>query len=216
MLRGACFLSAVLAAGLGGGQSRPDFSGTWMPVEAPATAPAPPPLPPASRDSRPAPPPPPRTLSTTIVQSPTEMTMRRRVETGGREATYTFIYRLDGTESVNQMGAIMSKTTVAWDGPTLVLSSTFSADGKMMGRGRELYHIENGQLIVESTRETPAGKFTEHTVYQKRIEANPALQRLFGQRLPAFTDASRAGAGRISGSLRSSAERGKPTGLRVL
>lgn len=169
MLRGACLLSAVLAAGIGGAQSRPDFSGTWTPLDASATAPAPPPLPPASRGTRPPPPPPPRTLSTTIVQSPTEMTMRRRVETGGREAVYTFVYRLDGTESVNQMGAIVSKTTASWDGATLVLSSTFSADGKMMGSGRELYHLENGQLIVESTRETPAGKFKQRNVHEKKL-----------------------------------------------
>jgi hypothetical protein len=168
MLRGACLLSAVLAAGIGGAQSRPDFSGTWTPVGAPATAPAPPPLPPGSRGTRPPPPPPPRTLSTTILQSPTEMTMRRTVETGGREAVYTFVYRLDGAETVNQMAAIVSKTTASWDGATLVLSSTFSADGRMMGRGREMYHLENGQLIVESTRETPAGTFTERTVHQKK------------------------------------------------
>ena len=64
--------------------------------------------------------------------------MDRRVETGGREAVYKFVYKLDGTESVNQMGPIVSKTTASWDGATLVLSSTFSADGKMMGSGREV------------------------------------------------------------------------------
>jgi hypothetical protein len=192
MLRGACLLSVVLAGGIGGAQSRPDFSGTWLPVEGPATAPAPPPLPPASPGGRPAPPPPPppRTLSTMIVQSPAEMTVRRRVETGGREAMYTFTYRLDGTESVNQMGAIVSKTTASWDGATLVLSSTFSADGKMMGSGRELYHIENGQLIVESTRETPAGKFTERTVHKKRFEDNPARQQHSYRRGPRANGAS--------------------------
>jgi len=94
--------------------------------------------------------------------------MARRVETGGREAVYTFAYKLDGTESVNQMGPIVSKTTASWDDATLLLSSTFSADGKMMGSGRELYRIENGQLIVETTRETPAGKFTGRFVHQKK------------------------------------------------
>jgi len=42
MLRGACLLPAVLAVAIGVGQSRPDFSGTWTPVESPSSAPAPP------------------------------------------------------------------------------------------------------------------------------------------------------------------------------
>lgn len=165
MLTSVCLLPAILGAAIAVAQSRPDFSGTWTPVDAPAVTPAPP-LPPGS--STPPPPPPPRTLSTIIAQSATEIAMDRRVETGGREAVYKFVYKLDGTKSVNQMGPIVSKTTASWDGATLVLSSTFSADGKMMGNGRELYHIENGQLIVETTRETPAGKFTGRSVYRQK------------------------------------------------
>jgi hypothetical protein len=145
-------------------QSRPDFSGTWKPVESPTTAssPLPPPKP-----GGPPPPPPPRTLSTTITQSATELKVDRRVERDGGEAVITFIYKLDGTESVNQMGPIVFRTKVVWEGAALVLRSVISTDERTIGEAKDVYRLEGAELIVETTRQTPAGTFTSRGVNSK-------------------------------------------------
>ncbi len=142
-------------------QSKPDLSGTWKPVEAPDARPAPP-----SPSS--GAPPPPQTLSITVSQSESELKVERRVETGGREAVYTFTYKLDRSTSVNQMGPLVFRTTAAWDGASLVLSSEVSADEKPLGRVKDVYRVENGELIVETTRETPAGMFTMKMLHRKQ------------------------------------------------
>jgi hypothetical protein len=98
-------LALTLLATVTAAQTRPDFSGVWKPVESPGSASPPLPLPqPDGPPPPPPPPPPPKTVSTTIVQSATELIIDRRVEIEGRETVYTFVYNLDGTESVNQRG----------------------------------------------------------------------------------------------------------------
>jgi hypothetical protein len=97
--------------------------------------------------------------------------MERRVETGGREAVYMFIYKLDGTESVNQMGSIVFTTTVTWDGAALVLSSKASVEGKPIGQVKDVYRLQDGELLVETTRQTPAGTFTSTTTHRRNQPA---------------------------------------------
>ena len=140
-------------------QAGPDFSGLWKPGDAVST-----PLPPPTPGG---PPPPPRTVSTSLTQSATELKVDRRVEMDGRETVQTFVYKLDGAESVNQMGPLVFRTKAAWDGAALVLSSVISIDGKAMGESRDVYRLENGQLIVETRRQTPAGTFTARGVNTK-------------------------------------------------
>jgi hypothetical protein len=91
----------------------------------------------------------------------------RRVERDGGEAKITFIYKLDGTESLNQMGPIVFRTKAAWDGAALVLSSVISTDERTIGESRDIYRLENGELIVETTRQTPAGTFTSRDVNKR-------------------------------------------------
>jgi hypothetical protein len=79
----------------------------------------------------------------------------------------TFTYKLDGSESVNQMGPLVLTTKAAWEGTALILSSTATADENPLGRLREIYRLENGELIVETTRETPAGTFKGTTVHRR-------------------------------------------------
>ena len=153
----ALFSAGVVA------QSPPDFSGVWTPVESPNAAAAPVPAPGG-------PPPPPRTLSVTIVQSPTEMKVARKVDAGGREAVYNFVYKLDGSESVNQMGPLVFRTKAAWDGSTLVLSSVVSAAENPLGELKESYGLQEGDLIVEGSRRSPAGTFTSKTVHKRTPE----------------------------------------------
>jgi hypothetical protein len=143
-------------------QARPDFSGQWMPLEDSGPLPAPP----SPKTGGPPPPPPPRTLSVTISMSALEMKIERRVD-GGREAVLTSTYKLDGTESVNQSGAVVSRTTAAWDGNSLVLSSVLIVADKPLGKSTETYRLENGDLVVDTSRAVPAGTFTSRTIHKK-------------------------------------------------
>ena len=148
-------------------QSRPDFSGVWTPEDNQSATIPPPPPPSGAPGGPPPPPPPPRTLSLSITQSPTDLTVNRRVEVGGREETYAFVYRLDGSESVNRMGVLVFRTKAAWDGGSLVLSSAVSTEGNAFATSRDVYHLENGSLVVENTRNAPAGTFTSRTVHKR-------------------------------------------------
>lgn len=154
-------LALTLLATMTAAQTKPDFSGVWKPVESPGSAsPVPPPQPNG-------PPPPPKTVSTTIAQSATELRIDRRVEIEGRETVYHFVYNLDGTESVNQMGPMVFRTKATWDGSALVLSSVIATSGKTVGESKDVYHLENEELIVETTRQTLAGTFTARGVNRK-------------------------------------------------
>jgi hypothetical protein len=169
--RATTFLLPVLLAATVVAHQTPDFSGAWIPVDAGTSAPAPPPPPPpppGGAPPPPPPPPPPKTLAITVTQSAAELKIDRLVETGGREAVYTFVYKLDGSESVNLMGPIVFATKAAWQGATLVLSSTASNEGRTFGQLKESYRLQANELIVESTRESPAGTFTSRTVHRKK------------------------------------------------
>jgi hypothetical protein len=96
------------------------------------------------------------------------MKVERRVETGGREAVYVFVYKLDGTESVNQMGAALFRTKATWEGPSLVLTSGVSTEGNAIGEVRDVYRLENGDLIIDTARKTAAGTFTDRTIHRKQ------------------------------------------------
>jgi hypothetical protein len=160
-LAGTVDPAAVLARECDAAQDQPLFSGRWKPVEsaAPAT--------PAPGTSPGGPPPPPRTLSITITQSATEMKVDRELETAGRTIVSTLTYKLDGTESVNQVGPVVFTTNAEWEGAALILSSVVTADEKPLGHLREVYRLKNGELVVETTRETPAGTFNGTTVHRR-------------------------------------------------
>jgi hypothetical protein len=148
------------------GQARPDLSGTWTPERGADAPPPPPPAPPAA-PGVPAPPPPPTLVSLTIRQSASELRVERTMQLGGERAVYAFTYNLDGTETTNQMGPIVSKGTAAWNGERLTISSTYYHDGKQIGRGTETYAFEHGKLIVEGERVMPGGRFPSREIYSK-------------------------------------------------
>ena len=157
----------MMAAECAAVQATPDFSGAWKPVEAPAPPPPPPP-PSAPTGGRPAPPPPPKTLSTTITQSATELKVNREMEGGGRTFVQTFIYKLDGTECVNQQSLLVFRTKASWADSALVLASLVFAQDNQIGEIKEVYRLENGELVVETTRKTPAGTFTGKSVHRRQ------------------------------------------------
>jgi hypothetical protein len=145
-------------------QARPDFSGVWKPEGADtATSPSPGVRP----GDRPPPPPPPRTLLAIITQSATEMKLERQVETGGREAVYTLVYKLDGTESVNQVGPLLHRTKASWADGQLTLTSTIAIEGKPTGELTEVYHLQGADLVVDASRKVPAGTFSNRLIYRR-------------------------------------------------
>ena len=160
-------VAIMILAGAAAAQTRPDFSGVWKPIDvgvSTLTAPAPPPPPPPDG---PPPPPPPRTLSLTIAHSRSEMKIDRRVDSAGRELVYTFTFKLDGSENVNQMGSIDFRTKASWDGDALVLNAVTSVGDKPIGQLKEVYRLEGGELVIETTRQTPAGTFTSKAAHRK-------------------------------------------------
>jgi hypothetical protein len=59
------------------------------------------------------------------------------------------------------------RTTAAWDGAALVLSSVISTDERTIGESKDIYRLEKGEMIVETTRKTPAGTFTARDINRK-------------------------------------------------
>jgi len=156
------FLTTAIAA-----QTRPDFSGVWKPIDAGVSTPTPPVPPPTPAGGPPPPPPPPRTLSLTLTQSPSELKIDRRVDAAGRELVYSFTFKLDGSESVNQMGSAIFRTKASWDGAALVLAAVTSVGDKPIGELKEVYRLEGEELIVETTRHTLGGTFTSKAAHRK-------------------------------------------------
>jgi hypothetical protein len=126
-----------------------------------------PPLPPATPDGPPPPPPPPRTLSITIRQTATAVTIDRRMEASGQETISSGTYPFDGSETIRRMGVLEYRTRAAWDANRLVLSSAVSAQGNAVGELTESYRLEDGNLVVETTRTSRAGTFTGRTVHTR-------------------------------------------------
>jgi hypothetical protein len=61
------------------------------------------------------------------------------------------------------------RTKATWDGAALVLSSVISTgeETRTFGESKEIYRLENGELIVQTTGQTPAGTFTSTGVNRK-------------------------------------------------
>ena len=122
-------------------QTRPDLSACGRPSGAQAAYP--PPLPPPPPGGGP----PPHRLPENCVHD--DRAVRDRAEGGqtgqieGRETVYTFVYNLNGTESVNQMGPLVFRTKATWDGAALVLSSVISTGGdtRTFGESKEIYRL---------------------------------------------------------------------------
>ena len=137
-------------------QSRPDFSGVWRRINAPATA--------VTFPGQPAFP---TLISTTIVQSATRMTVEYKSVQEGREQVLTYDYKLDGSESVNKIAGALHRTTAAWQDDALVLTSTVAMDGQSDWRVTDIYRLEKGNLVIENTTVNFRGTFSAKRVHEK-------------------------------------------------
>jgi hypothetical protein len=140
-------------------QGKPDFSGTWTMNEA-KSDPAP-----QGRGGRGG------GMgggSVTIKQTATELS----VTSEGRGGPQTMTYKLDGSESTNQVmgrgGAQTVKSTAKWDGSSLVIETTRDFNG-MSITTKEVRRLDNGgkEMIVETTAQTPQGEQKRKVVYTK-------------------------------------------------
>ena len=138
-------------------QGKPDFSGAWT-LDTTKSGPAP-----QGRGGSGG-----GAASLTIKQTAMEMA----VTSEGRQGPQTLTYKLDGSESTNQMmgrgGATPVKSTAKWDGSSLVIETTRDIQG-MSITTKEVRKLENGgkEMHVETTAQTPNGEVKRKTVYTK-------------------------------------------------
>jgi hypothetical protein len=140
-------------------QAKPDFSGTWTYN---AEKSDPPPQRGGGGGRGPGGP-------ITIKQTATELS----ITSEGRQGPQTLTYKLDGSESSNEMmgrgGAMTVKSKAKWDGSTLVIETTRDMGGNMVTI-TEKRRLDNSgkEMIVETTN--PGGRngpMTRKTVYTK-------------------------------------------------
>jgi hypothetical protein len=106
--------------------------------------------------------------SLTIKQTGSELA----ITSEGRKGPQTMTYKLDGSESTNQVmgrgGATAVKSTAKWDGSSLVIETTRDFNG-MTITSKEVRRLDNGgkEMQVETTTQTPNGEQKRKTVYTK-------------------------------------------------
>jgi len=106
--------------------------------------------------------------SVTIKQTGTEL----MITSEGRQGPQTMTYKLDGSESTNQVmgrgGATTAKSTAKWDGASLVIQTTRDFNGTAI-TSKEVRRLDNGgkEMQVETTTQTPNGEQKRKTVYSK-------------------------------------------------
>jgi hypothetical protein len=146
---------AVILPFVAHAQGKPDFSGTWT-LDTAKSDPAP-----AGRGGGGA-------ATLTIKQTGTELS----IASEGRQGPQTMIYKLDGSESTNQMmgrgGAAAVKSVAKWDGSSLVIETTRELNG-MSITSKEVRKLDSGgkEMQVETTAQTPNGEQKRKVVYTK-------------------------------------------------
>src|SRR4051812_29162829 len=143
-------------------QARPNFTGTWVED--------------ASVRKTTYPPPPPGDKTMTL--PPTDTVVRQTAADLTTERTFMsivirYIYKLDGSESVNHNGANTLTTRSKWDGAKLVTEGTsFSATsaGEFLWQYREVRSLDrSGAMVVDTTTTDEAGKVNVVTqVYRRK------------------------------------------------
>jgi len=137
-------------------QAKADFSGTWT-LDTAKSDPAP-----QGRGGGGG------AASVTIKQTGNELS----VTSEGRQGPQTMTYKLDGSESTNQVmgrgGAQSVKSTAKWDGSSLVIETTRDFNGTSMTT-KEVRRLDNGgkEMHVETTAQTPNGEQKRKVVYTK-------------------------------------------------
>ena len=162
MTRRSVFVALALVAVMAvpsivAAQAKPDFSGKWlqdMEKSDPMGGPG------GGRG-------PMGPQALTITQSAAELAIERDTPNGAIKA----VYKLDGSESVNQTGRGTSTTKSTWDGATLVTAGTqvMNMQGNEVTiQMKEVRSLEaDGTMVVVTTTQSPMGERTRKTVFKK-------------------------------------------------
>jgi len=151
----ALAVALVLSVGLLA-QEKPNFAGTWVldPAKSemgggpggggrgPGGAPGP----------------------VTITQTATELT----IETTMNENTMKTVYKLDGTQSVNETPRGKSTIVSKWDGAKLVSTIKRETQRGTMESTETRSLAADGTMVVETTTNTPDGPRTSKRVFNKQ------------------------------------------------
>lgn len=89
------------------------------------------------------------------------------------ERTITRVYKLDGSESVNETPRGQLKTKSKWDGAKLVTTGTSEVqgpNGAFTIESTETMLLDaQGRLVIETISKTPMGERTSKLVYKKAM-----------------------------------------------
>jgi hypothetical protein len=146
---------AVILPFVAHAQSKPDFSGTWT-LDTAKSDPAP-----AGRGGGGG-----AAATLTIKQTGTELSIMSE----GRQGPQTMTYKLDGSESTNQVmgrgGAAAVKSVAKWDGSSLVIETTREFNGTSI-TSKEVRKLDNGgkEMQVDTSTQTPNGEQKRKVIY---------------------------------------------------
>jgi hypothetical protein len=147
----ACAVAVILPVAARA-QGKTDFSGTWTLDASKSDAPA-------GRGGRGA-----AAGPMTIVQDAATLTQKRGEQ--------TLTYKLDGSESTNQMmgrgGAMDVKSKAHWDGAKLVIETTRDMGGMAM-TSKEVRSLsaDGKEMTIETTASMPQGDMSNKQVFTK-------------------------------------------------
>jgi hypothetical protein len=103
----------------------------------------------------------------TIAQTAADLTLERENPNG----TIKTVYKLDGSESVNENPRGSSKTKSVWEGNTLVTTGTQTRTMQGNEVTSELKEVRSldagGLMVVVTTTKSPMGEQTRKTVFKK-------------------------------------------------
>lgn len=99
----------------------------------------------------------------TVKQDAATLTTERETPNG----VMSTVYKLDGTETVTTTQRGEQKNKAAWEGSTLVITTTRPGmDGGTM-TSKTVWALEGNYLVQTMTMQTPNGEMTRKTFYKK-------------------------------------------------
>jgi hypothetical protein len=148
-----CVLGLAVFAVSAVAQGKPNFSGDWK-------------LNVSKSDFGPMPPP----SSSTAKVAHAEPEMKVQVKQVGDQGEMEFdaTYSTDGKETANTFGPMQAKSTAAWEGEVLVVTTKFEANGMDIKLVQKWSLADEGKTMKQATRITsPQGEFDMVSVYDK-------------------------------------------------
>ena len=146
LLAQVAIVGALTIGGLGTPQEKPNFAGTWTPVEGVN---------------------PPEPL--VVTQTPTLVTA-----TAGDGADHAVEIRLDRQESRQAGGRV--RTRAEWDGDRLVVTHNFMSGETVSGTQKQVWSLDGqGRLVIDTSRQRDGETRTTKSIYKRSSRALPGV-----------------------------------------